>query len=40
MNISYATDFHDRANSGITFAVNGLAGRRAQRFHPTIPSTF
>jgi len=27
MNILYATDFHNRANSGITFAVNELAGQ-------------
>ena len=27
MNILYATDFHDRSNSGITFAVNELAGQ-------------
>ena len=27
MNILHATDFHDRTNSGITFAVNELAGR-------------
>jgi len=29
MNILYATDFHNRANSGITFAVNELAGQMA-----------
>src|SRR5262245_25294697 len=27
MNILYATDFHNRANSGITFAINELAGQ-------------
>ncbi len=34
MNILYATDFHDRANSGITFAVNGLAGRTRAALSP------
>ena len=34
MNILYATDFHTRANSGITFAVNELARQTLVRLSP------
>jgi len=34
MNILYATDFHNRANSGITFAVNELAGQAVANLSP------
>ena len=34
MNILYATDFHNRANSGIAFAVNDLAGRASAELAP------
>jgi glycosyltransferase involved in cell wall biosynthesis len=34
MNILYATDFHNRANSGITFAVNELAGQASTELSP------
>ena len=35
MNILYATDYHNRANSGITFAVNELAGQMQTELAPT-----
>src|SRR6185436_5473179 len=34
MNILYATDFHNRANSGITFAVDALAGQACAQLSP------
>lgn len=34
MNILYATDFHNRANSGITFAVNELASQTLGMLSP------
>jgi glycosyltransferase involved in cell wall biosynthesis len=34
MNILYATDFHNRANSGITFAINELAGQTMAALSP------
>jgi glycosyltransferase involved in cell wall biosynthesis len=34
MNILYATDFHNRANSGITFAINELAGQTMAGLSP------
>lgn len=34
MNILYATDFHNRANTGITFAVNELAGQTIAKLSP------
>jgi glycosyltransferase involved in cell wall biosynthesis len=37
MNILYATDFHNRANSGIAFAVNELAGHTSS-YGPPSPS--
>ena len=35
MNILYATDFHNRANSGITFAVNELAAHALAELAPS-----
>lgn len=34
MNLLYATDFHNRANSGIAFAVNELAGHMSIELSP------
>jgi len=34
MNILYATDFHNRANSGITFAIDALVGQASAQLSP------